>query len=233
MKGQLSTTLLFKKFLNINYYNKSLIRSTLLNNNRINLIDNYSNFETLQSSRIKFQPIQHLKQEGLGLPTKAFTYTNRLNHFIKFRLNTCSLEFKDVNLLSSFDKTLLSLTEKANTFNTFLLLTPIKGGFKAYSSGLFGFLPSNQIKVLFLEFEKNLFTFLSHDTNLDFLELFKKTLSIKKNFLFRFPLFIGKISIYPGFKKNNFSKAQKVKRKVFSSDLNIVFLVQPMLKKAI
>ena len=54
---------------------------------------------------------------------------------------------------------------------------------------------------------------------------------LKKTFLLRIPLFIGGLKVIPGFRKRNYSKSPKRKRKVISSLLNFVFLSHVKKKK--
>lgn len=41
------------------------------------------------------------------------------------------------------------------------------------------------------------------------------------------PLYIGKMSIFPIYKRNNFSMMKRTKKRTFNNILNLVFLAQP------
>ena len=132
----------------------------------------------------------------------------------------------DLSFIQPLDQTLSSLNQNENNFREILILNPIKGGFQCYFSGIFGFLPRSQANILFYDLANNFLRSLKSDSPLTGLNLFKKVIDIQKKFIFRFPLKLGKVSLYPEHFKNNFSNKKVIKKRIFFNSLNVVFLAQ-------
>ena len=127
----------------------------------------------------------------------------------------------------------MQINKKGNV-SSLLLLNPVKGGFICYSGGVTGFMPRSQGLLSF----SNILSSFNQNTmrksivsNLNF--LIQKEHFIRKFFMIRLPHWWGKITIYPAYKKNNFSKAQIKKKRYLSNDLNFVFLSQKIVSKTI
>jgi len=63
---------------------------------------------------------------------------------------------------------------------------------------------------------------------ISFFSFFRTNILQNKLFVFRFPLALGNVSLYPCYKRNNFaiSRISGSKRKSFNNSLNLVFLSQ-------
>lgn len=221
---------LTKKLLNNNYYNKSFIRSTLLSNKNLYIVDNYSEFFSLNN--IEIENLINLKKQkilGNSIDSSLTIFRNVFNGALKFKLQSFIFSGFCSNFVNKFNFNLNMLYDVENKYKKVLILDPVKGGFSCYSLGFFGFLPKSQANVFF-------FCFLSKIKkskkiyNLFIINICKKKDFIQKSFLFRFPLNIGKISIYSQKVKNNFSKRKKKKKKFLYNNINFVFLAK---KKAI
>jgi len=221
------SVLLSKKLLNKTFYHKSYVRSTLLNNKKLKIIDHYNTSSSIDIENLKlYTNNQILKYDGMSLNSKMYTFTNLLNNSIKFNTPTYSFVGEKLNYLQSFETTLASLNQNDNNFREILILNPIKGGFQCYFSGAFGFLPRSQANIFFYDLANNFIHTLKQNTSLIGLNLFKNIIDIQKRFIFRFPLKLGKVAIYPEHKKNNFAIKKGFKKRIFYNSLNVVFLAQ-------
>ena len=219
--------LLDKKFLIRNFYGKFLIRSSVLANLNLHVLDNNHSFFNISS--IKLQTFLSSKDSsfiGNSLIAKEFEYKNKLNRSINiktFLVNNKSTRSKSV--LTSFYE-LLNVTRKEYQSSLFLL-NPKKGGFDCYSDGVLGFMPRSHAIFAFLK----TFSYLSIAktkkravSNFDF--LLKKDNFIKTRFLIRLSNWWGKITLSPKFKRNNFSTVSRRKKRAFSVKTNFVFLTK-------
>lgn len=219
--------LLSKKLLNKIFYHKSYIRSNLLTNKKLKIVDHYSSSSSIDTDNLKNRISTHFSDfNGLSVNSKMYTFTNLLNNSIKFNNPMYSFVGTNLNYIESFDKTLSSLNQEENSFREILILNPIKGGFQCYFSGVFGFLPRSQANILFYNLATNFLHSLKTCSQLTGLNLFRNILDLQKRFIFRFPLKQGKVSLYPEHFKNNFSNKKAIKKRIFHNSLNVVFLAQ-------
>ena len=139
--------------LNKNLYNKSFLRATQITQNnfkiyQIQYIENEDNIDllTLKSSNIK-------NSVGTSINNKIHTFKNRKNILLQVQKMVSAFSPKRKSVLESLLKVLyiissFTLISKQNkTF--FLILNPVKAGFKCLSCGLTGFLPRKQIDYVF------------------------------------------------------------------------------------
>jgi len=223
----LNSTLVQKKFLNKLLYHKSYIRSNLLSNKKLKIVDHYDSSSVLsQETLLSCFSNQAQDFNGMSINSKMYAFTNLLNNSIKFNNPMYSFVGNDLSFIQPLDQTLSSLNQNENNFREILILNPIKGGFQCYFSGIFGFLPRSQANILFYDLANNFLRSLKSDSPLTGLNLFKKVIDIHKKFIFRFPLKLGKVSLYPEHFKNNFSNKKVIKKRIFFNSLNVVFLAQ-------
>ena len=226
-QNNLYPNLLNKKLLNKIFYHKSYIRSNLLMNKKIKIMDHYNTSSTLDVENLKSYVNNQISDyNGVSINSKMYTFTNLLNSAIKFNNPMYSFVGENLNYIKSFDEVLASLNQNENHFREVLVLNPIKGGFQCYFSGIFGFLPRSQANILFYDLANNFLYSLKNCLPLTGLNLFKKVIDIQKRFIFRFPLKLGKVSLYPEHLKNNFSNKKTIKKRIFYNSLNVVFLAQ-------
>ena len=222
-----TTDLLSKKLLNKLFYHKSYIRSNLLTNKKLKIVDHYTGSSSIENDSLKNRISNHFTDlNGLSINSKMYTFTNLLNSSIKFNNPMYSFVGTNLNYIEPFDKVLSSLNQEDNSFREILILNPIKGGFQCYFSGVFGFLPRSQANILFYNLANNFLYSLKNSTQLTGLRLFHTILDLQKRFIFRFPLKQGKVSLYPEHYKNNFSNKKTIKKRIFHHSLNVVFLAQ-------
>jgi hypothetical protein len=212
-----------KKLLNTNYYNKFLIRSSLLNNNNFNIIDNDSNFFNSSTLKLKnFIFSTHTNIEGCSINGKNIMYTNKFNNALKFKSFAKNVKVKNFSYVNSFYNLLKLKKTKQNNF--LFLLKPVKGGFTCYSSGIVGFLPRSHAILSFLLIFNSLN---NKKTKIKILESLNFILD-KKNFInnffrMRLPYSWGKAVLNSRFNKNSFGPGSQNK---FSNRLNFVFLTK-------
>lgn len=113
-----------KKLFSEKIYNKFFIRSSVRKGKNLKVIDSGSNFFHIASHR----PL------GSAFYGKYTVYTSQLNKQLKFKHFTAQETIKAPDLLNTF---LMFPLAKISM----LLIKPIKGGFRAYSAGMLGFLP--------------------------------------------------------------------------------------------
>lgn len=218
-----------KKLLNKSVYEKFYIRGSLLGLKSIQIVDNNSalyNFPT--QSFFRFYGITFIQNlEGLSLTASSFFYRNKLNNTLKFRSFILNL-VKYKSLINSFYNSLEILNIRDSSFNSLLVLKPVKGGFSCYSSGFFGFLPRSHglsliSKTLVPIFNnRKIYIRIQNLASLIF-----GTINKKATFLLRLQFLLGKVIIYlPIIKQNNFSSISKKKVKYILNDYNFIFLSQ-------
>lgn len=197
LKQQFEKLLVNKNF-SFNYYQKYYLRKNFLDNN--NNIYNYKKSLNL----------------GFSVYTKNYVYSHLYNN--KFTFNSF-LEKKNLKLnffLKNCYKSFLNIKNKKNTF--IFLFKPVKGGVFSYFLGFIGFIPKNNILILF----KNFFLKIKKTYFFIFLYLFIKFKNILK--CFRFNLGYVKIKVFLSYRKKNFSKVNNIKKR--KSLFNCVFLLK-------
>lgn len=208
-------TVVKKKSLNKFLYNKYFVRNNAPAERRLSVIDDSFNFEILNYSKLESTV------SGGGSYSANFNlYQNTSNNDLKFNLHK---KFSpDIGFLSEFNSIISGFSKTRRKFRGLVLLSPIKGGFSCYSSGLCGFLPTSHVKFLLRRLFYKIKNIWSNNRSLQLLQIVYSEEKKKRNFLFRFPLFFGKISFFPSNKLRNFSKNKS--NKTIGNNLNIVFL---------
>lgn len=224
-----------KKILSQNIYGKLLIRSSLLNNENLMVLDNHTRFLNLSISEIqRLIGSVNVGASGFSCALVPFIFKTKLNSSLRFKSFMVYSNVVSLGLVNTVYNSLVSLSCE-DTFNlkSLLILNPVKGGFVCYSSGVVGFLPRSHGMLLLAQ---TLFACLKDTTisniipNLNF--IIKTSHYVKQYFVLRLLFKFGKIVVYPQFKRNNFSSSSKLKKRFFANDLNFVFLAQKS-KKAI
>lgn len=221
--------LLDKKILIKNLYGKFLIRSTVLSNLNLHVIDNHSSFFNIPSIELqKFNKFNSSNLVGNTLIAKEFEYKNKLNRSINiktFLINNKSI--KSNYTLKSFYN-LLNITSKDSYQSSLFLLNPKKGGFDCYSTGVLGFMPRRHALFAFLKTFSQLSSVKKKNSAIsNFNFLLKKDNFIKNKFLIRLSNWWGKITLSPKFKKSKFSRfSKRRKKRIFLNKTNFVFLTK-------
>jgi hypothetical protein len=223
-----------KKILSQNIYGKLLIRSSLLDNENLVVLDNHSRFLNLSLSEIqRLIGPTNTNVSGFSCALAPFIFKTKLNSSLRFKSFMVYSNVISLGLVDTAYKSLFSLScEDTSNLKSLLVLNPVKGGFVCYSSGVVGFLPrSHGMRLL----AQTLFARLKDTTtsniipNLNF--IIKTSHYTKHYFVLRLLFAFGKIVVYPQFKRNNFSASSRRKKRYFANDLNFVFLL-PKVKKA-
>jgi hypothetical protein len=118
---------------------------------------------------------------------------------------------------TNFNNSVKRLTEE-NSKNFLQILSPVKGGFFGYYSGIYGFIPKTQFQKIVaqsLNISKN-----NLANQLYFSDLHDCNSLLKPRTLFK----VAKITIQPANIVNNFNDVKV--RKVFESTLNFVFVAK-------
>ena len=192
-------TFLVQKIFSEHYYNKCYIRNEFLDTST-----NFYNYK--QNTKAGFSV-------NRSIYTYSHIYNNKFtfNSFLNKEIQHCT------SYINNYCKALLTLKSKKKNFS-FFLLKPKKGGFYSYYSGIVGFIPTSNVKLL-------IYKLLSKLKIKDFLTLvytftdFNKTLNC-----FRFFLYNIRVKLLRFYKKRHFSNAKRViYRKILS---NSIFLLK-------
>lgn len=209
-----------KLFSNI-IYSKHLVRSNQRLGNSIQILDNFSDF---------FCVTNNLKLGFSLSPTKVM-FKHKYDDRVRFNsfLNYSNISVKNSKTTSKLYHALQFLGN--NKACLMLLLHPIRGGFKAYSCGLLGFLPRGQAKNLYKKI-----WLINHLKKKSFLSgsfFFLAKNHIFKNFFsVNILLKSVKIIVYSCFKIYNFSSQfAHRRRRFFETNLNFVFLLKKTNKR--
>lgn len=220
-----------KKLLNKKLYGKVLLRnSNILSTTSCQLDDSFGNFNVSRSLLIK--NIVYKKNvilSGRSFFLKDFVYLNRFNKYLKFKgllaVNQTKLSFSN-----SFSK-LLDKLQNFKRNSSMFVLSPIKGGFTCYSSGVIGFLPRSHLKLILLKifnfFKQEIKYLRSPFYSINF--VINKKQKIKIFSVLRTLFCWGQIALYSPHTHKNFSKTNKIRH--FSKGLNFVFLVNKSKEK--
>lgn len=226
-KYQTIDTILDKKIFIKNLYGKFLVRSSVLFNSNLNVLDNNHSFFNISSLKLqKFLGVKDLNLLGNSLVANEFEYKNKLNNLItikSFLVNNKSI--KKNSTISAFYN-VLKVTSKEYQ-SSLVLLNPKKGGFDCYSSGVLGFMPRRHAVFAFLK----TFSYLNKKkikkesiSNFNF--LLKKNNFIKNKFLIRLSNWWGKVTLSPKSKKAKFSNISRRRKKNMLNKTNFVFLTK-------
>jgi len=208
-----------KKLLNLNLYNKSFLMSnSLFKSEKIILINNYSNESSIIKNNYKSKNII-----GSSVNSKYTNFSNNTFDPIRFRLNSLSLNHNTSFLNSLYDSFNLFFNEQ-NKLKYFIILKPIKGGFKTYCSGFIGFVPRKHMSFII---DKILTFFFINNFNIKKIVKLKDLLLKNPFTLFRLPFVEYKFIVYINYfkhKKFVFFKYKRRRRKI--NNLNVVFLTK-------
>lgn len=186
---------------------KSFVRDVINNNDEIKIVDNNSNISNI-----------YLKENvnaGNFLNLDTFILKNKFNNDLRLNVpikitninNKIAIEFKN-----KFSNLINKKKQKKKKKDPVIILKAIKGGFQAYYSGVYGFLPQSQYWLAWKSVLKNT----QDKRNL------LKMLELKQILPIRLPLKLSKISIFPANKTNNFSNSKRTRN--FKNALNVVFI---------
>lgn len=210
-----------KKLFSNNIYSTHFVRSQKRLGNFIQILDNFSDFFCVTNN----------VNLGFSLSPTKIMFKHKYDDRVKFNsfLNYSNIGVKKSKTTSKLYHALQFLGN--NKACLMLLLHPIRGGFRAYSCGLLGFLPRGQAKNLYKKlwlinhlkkktFLSGSFFFLAKN------HMFKNFFSV--NVLLR----SVKIIVYSCFKIYNFSSQfAHRRRRFFETNLNFVFLLKKTNKK--
>lgn len=221
------------KVLNASNYEKSYLRGdTPFDQNAVQVVDNHSAISNLLKNKIK--PLKYFKGkkssyraektdsnkktdknlEGQSINTQNFIYKSRKYEDFKFRVSILkpSLFKNHINELYQSISSLNYSIDKNCT--SLLVLTPKRGGFICYASGVLGFLPKKHGNLLF---RKTLLILLQdkrvekHLLNVLFLTCSQKL--NKNSFVMRLRCFLGKFRFSFRKKRKKFSLSRKKRSK--------------------
>jgi hypothetical protein len=226
------------KMLNTNVYTKSYVRTKNSLNQRIELItDNHCILSSLLKSKVKrlkyfkesrsnpkakfLTPVNNLLKkafleltEGHALNTQKFLYRNRKNG--NFRFHSSALRSSScANHIDLLRQSIEGL-RKSNKINksSLLVLTPKRGGFLCYASGILGYLPKKHGNNLFCITLSLLLKNKKFQTRLkNILYITDKQSSCNNFFLLRLHCFLGKFRFVFRRKRKKFSLSRKKKGK--------------------
>ena len=215
-----------KKLLNKKIYGKILVRSSFLSPSSCLLDDNFSTYNFPRLSLTNKKTFLN----GRSFFYKNFIYSNKFNNYLRFQglLSTNKTNFSFSNSFSKF----LDILKNTNLKPSLFVLSPIKGGFECYSSGVIGFLPRSQFNLLLFKIS---YFFKKYKPNsgvsLTFINILITNVSssLKKFSVLRTLFCWGKITLYSPYKKKNFVKTNKIRH--FSKGLNFVFLANKSKEK--
>lgn len=194
--------------LNKNLYTKNILRYK--KSKDIGLLDYASNFS---NALIK-------AKENIGDSILYSLKTLKHRNYKELKLQTF-MPFEQLSpsykLAYNFNNSVKRLTTE-NPKNFLQILSPVKGGFFGYYSGIYGFIPRTQFKKIVAQSlnlsNKNLANKLYFSGLHDYNSL------LKPRTLFQ----VGKMAIQPANIVNNFNDVKI--RKVFNSTLNFVFVAK-------
>lgn len=230
--------ILFKKFLNINYYNKSFIRQILAteeNGSHMFLADTYSSWEKLIPHALKQKKLKKLTSclDGSSKIIQPFIYANKSIDDWRFKASIQTRSSIDKNFVKNLQLALKSISGTNTLLKTFLFLMAKKGGFRVYSTGLLGFMPRSQALILFNKC--NLcFNLVIAKRHLFAFDLFHRlhAISTKIPTIIRCPFFQVKKTLYVQWEKKKKKKLWgKKAQKRYNQLINIVFLLKKKLRK--
>jgi hypothetical protein len=221
-------TFLEKKFLNMVYYNKSYVRSDLLDSKELKLLDNNRGLNIIPINKTNPYVFNNSKTlDGLSIPSKEVIFKNNLNLFLNFKKDSIFFSKNQLDNLKPLVKILPILSKTKRIFKKVILLNPTKGGFNCYCSGFFGFIPLKHaifsFKKLSDKVAKKASEKIINKSLLSTLKFFTFNVNKVKNFIFHLKFFIGSISLHINYKKNNFSNLKR-RNKVYFNTLSVVFL---------
>ncbi len=194
--------------LNKNLYTKNILRYK--KSKDIGLLDYASNFSNALSKT------KENTGDSILYSLKTFKHRNykelKLQTFMPFEQLSSSYK-----LAHNFNNSVKRLTVE-DSKNFLQILSPVKGGFFGYYSGIYGFIPRTQFKKIIAQSlnlsNKNLANKLYFSALHDYNSL------LKPRTLFQ----VGKMAIQPANVVNNFNDVKI--RKVFNSSLNFVFVAK-------
>ncbi len=156
--------------------------------------------------------------ESIYYEIKNFKHRNykelTLKTFLPF--TQLSPEYQQANELNKSINSILN-----NSRNYMNILSPIKGGFYGYYSGIYGFIPKSQLKsIISKSLKTNLLDKSKLANQIYFANLHNSNNWLKPRVKFK----LSKMSIIPHSITNNF--VARKKRRIFKSKLNFVFIAE-------
>jgi len=189
--------ILNKKFFNKEIYSKYVIKTRHPKAETVSLDNSYSNFPI--TTNILRKKVVYVK----GRKMKRYSFNYRT---ILYKKDSCKLfgfnylalfGENPTSFVRDFSSTIRRLSEQSDTKNICSVIKCIKGGFKCYASGLFGFMPTKHY-----EFVKKPLKSVIHTI--------KKLTRIKKVSVFKIPFLKVQLkNVYFQKRKRNFFKRLK------------------------
>lgn len=192
--------------LNKTLYTKDILRYKKATN--IGLIDYAVNFSNASIET------ENTAGDSILYSIKKFQHRNykelRLQTFLPYQ--QVASNYKEATAFNNITKQL----HEENLKNYLQILSPTKGGYFAYYSGLFGFIPTSHFNKIIAQSIDIKAPNVSN--KLYFLKLHKINEILKPRTLFK----IGKIAIQPAYTVNNFNDLKV--RKVYDNTINFIFV---------
>ena len=236
----LTSSLLEQKVAN-SIFSKHYIRSNVLGNSSIQLLDNHTSFVNFTAQEIDKKYIQlqnQITHVGRSIGLDSFIFINKRNNVLKMDSFLEHKQLKTKNEISALEFWFNSLQKyKIKKKASCTILKSVKGGFFCYSGGIKGFLPRRQTLRAFF---RTFFDFFKNHTvnqkisNLNFLT--NKNHSFYENGLLKLPILLGKANLATRAKYKNFSymyhkkRSRTLKPKPMNF-LNFVFLIHSKKQK--
>ena len=205
---------IFFNFLFKKLYNKILVRGSILNKKNSVLIDSGDSFYSMLPKNTSKIPVS-----GTSINSAKYTFKSLLNDSICFKKELPFFFNSSEKIVSCLRQVLfcLSALKLNKNFKVFfLILKPVKGGFKCFYSGVKGFLPLSHFKKIYYSVKFSCINFLSRLNYFIF--------CTQPDTLFRLCVLKLKIFVCPGFQKKRFVK--KFRRSKKGNILKFVFLIK-------
>jgi len=193
-------------------YSKHVLRYK--RSKELGLIDSSTNF----SNALIKNKVNNLG-ESIYYEIKNFKHRNYkelgLRTFLPF--NHLSTSYQQANNLNNSINSIINNKSK----NYMNILSPVKGGFYGYYSGIYGFIPKSQLKgIMARSLRTNLLVKDKLANQIYFTNLHNSNDLLKPRAKFK----ISKMAIVPNCITNNF--VARKKRRIFKSKLNFVFIAE-------
>jgi len=180
----------------------------LLKNKKLKLIDQHTGSFILENKLVETYLNFALHEcTGVAINSQRYQFKHYINDSVQFKQSVHLFSGASLFCLNSFLLSLSILTSPKNKFRELLILNPIKGGFRCYCLGMFGFLAKAHGVSFFNSSFKTSFN-LARDTT-STLQLFHQAIKFQQNFVFRFPFDNGNLLYTPRVLKRTFSFQKK------------------------
>lgn len=196
-------TKLENKLLSQTVYGKLFVRSNLLLNKNLKVVDDNTNFYLIKTVK---KTLTFLN--GNSCLLKILLLKHKLDAHFNFEY---LVNFNFLKNSISDEKSLFFKFLKSKKLISFLLLYPVKGGYICFSLGIKAFLPLGNLRtILTSKFKKK--SFISHElllSRINFLCVNKKFNFFKSNLLFKLSGLLKKKFILSFLKHDNLFKQRK------------------------